>query len=157
VKNFNLIIWQRLLNDFQNQDDYELIIKPKTGDDIEQYEKILEDSKNVNAKILQGDLFEIIFISSIIVGTNSSAIIDSLCFDKPVVQVRFESIDYHMPFDKYNVVYPTSLDKMSEDLIKIMKNEQEQKKLKQNSSVFIKKYFNIPESDPEKLLQEYLN
>ena len=153
----NLIIWQKLLNDFQNQDDYVIIIKPKAGDDINQYKRILDESKNVNAKILQGDIFEIIFISSIIVATNSSAIIDSLCFDKSVVQVRFESIDYHMPFDKYNVVFPTLLDKMSEDLIKIMKNEDEQKKLKQNSSIFIKKYYNIPERDPKKLLQEYLN
>jgi len=155
--NFNLIIWQRLLNDFQKQDDYVLIIKPKAGDDIEQYKRILDDSKNINAKILQGDIFEIIFISSIIVATNSSAIIDSLCFDKPVVQVRFESIDYHMPFDKYDVVFPTLLDKMSEDLIKIMNDEQEQKKLKQNSSDFIKKYYNIPETDPEKVLQEFHN
>ena len=89
--------------------------------------------------------------------TNSAAIIDSLCFDNPVVQVKSESMDYHMPFDNYNVLYTTSLDKMSEDLIKIMNDEQEQKKLKQNSSVFIKKYYNIPESDPGKLLRENLN
>ena len=157
TKNLNLIIWQRLLNDFKKQDDYVVIIKPKAGDDIEQYKKILDDSKNVNAKILQGDLFEIIFISSIIVATNSAAIIDSLCFDNPVVQVKSESMDYHMPFDNYNVLYTTSLDKMSEDLIKIMNDEQEQKKLKRNSSVFIKKYYNIPESDPGKLLRENLN
>lgn len=114
--------------------------------------KFLKKNKSpLNAKIIQGSLQELIYISSVIISTYSTTIIDSLCFKKPVINVEFDEIKF--PIILGNAVKTTKLDDLKKNILEIINNNTVKNELLQNSSEFIKMLYNIPEENPKKLLQ----
>ena len=62
-----------------------------------------------------------------------------------------------MAFDNLDVVFTTNLNKLRIDLKYILEHDETNQKREQKISQFVKNYYNIPESNPENLLQENLN
>lgn len=156
-QNHNLLILENLLQNFGNNEDYFIIVKPKSQDFSLNYEKILSKYGFSNTKVIRENLFELIFISSIVIATNSSSIFDSLCFLKPVIQVLFDDVQYPMPFDNLGVVFTTNLNKLAINLKYILGHDETKKELEKKISQFVKNYCNIPEDNPELLLQQILD
>ena len=155
--NYNSQIWKYLLEAFKDRHEYTIVLKPHPRDDVKHYEKILKESKNKNAKIIQGNLIEILCLASLVISTNSTTIIDSMCLKKPVIQVTFPNIDFMMPWENYDAVLKTNLDELQKNIEKILKDEALKNELLLKESKFIKKYYNIPEQDPTKRLEELIN
>lgn len=154
--NYNTQILQKLLKDFSNKQEFIIILKPHPRDDVRIYEKILKNQTGSNVKIIRNDLLELIFISSVIISTFSTTIIDALCFDKPVIQVKFNDVKFSMPYDNFNAVYYSELEKLDKTIFDIFSNQELVTNLKTNGKQFIKKYYNIPEDNPEKILVELI-
>ena len=155
--NANTQIWNHLISKFLNNPNVILILKPHPWDIPTKYQELIQNSGSTNAYVIQGNLLELIYLSSVVVSTFSTTMIDALCFGKPVVQVRFDKIDYKMPFDNLDVIMPKNLEDLSEGILEILNNEELRKKMVRNSGKFVKKYYNIPIDNPESILQNVLN
>ncbi len=154
--NYNIKVWQQLLNDFHDKPDYQIILKAHPRDNLSLYEKILSKYDSKNIRIEKGSLLELITISSVVISTTSNAIIDSLCFRKPVVQIKFENLEIHMPHDKFGAVISTTPKNLSLDIQKILSNNKERKDLEKKGEFFIKKCYNIPETNPKLVLDKII-
>ena len=82
-------VWRYLLKNFASKDDYYIILKPHPDENIEIYKKILESYPNSNAQIIDGDLFELIHLSSLVLSIISTVIIDALSLKKHVIKIDF--------------------------------------------------------------------
>ena len=106
--NYDSRIWNYLLENFGNNDSFFLLLKPHPKEFTTVYDEILKKNKSpLNAKIIQGSLQELIYVSSVIISTYSTTIIDSLCFKKPVINVEFDEIKF--PIILGNAVKTTKL------------------------------------------------
>ena len=61
-----------------------------------------------------------------------------------------------MPYDNYNAVNYSELEELDKTILDIFSNQELVKELQTNSKQFIKKYYNIPGENPEKILKELI-
>ena len=120
------------------------------------YEKFLSESHFTNARIIQGDLLELISISSILISILSTTILDALCFGKPVIRVKFGTGEPILPYDDCEVVLSTTLKELTYNIDRILRDETLQQRLLQNCSTFIKDQCNIPPENPIQILENII-
>ncbi len=152
--NYDSQVWKHLLKNFANDDRFFLILKPHPMEIPSIYEKMNKEFNASNAKIIQGSLLELVYLSSIVVSTYSTATMDSLCLKKPVIQVEFNDIKYPIPLG--NAVKTSSLKELSNNIIQIIENNSIKNELIANSKKFIKEHYNIPIEEADILLKELL-
>ena len=156
-QNYNTEIWHCLLKNFAGNKDFCIILKPHQDETTAIYEKILQDYDSSNVRIIQGSLYGLAFISTVVVSIFSTAIIDSLCFKKPVIEVQFENIGSPIPFDKWGVVLSVKVSDISKKISEILNNEEIKNNIIKNSQRFLKNLYNIPEDNPELEMEKILN
>ena len=149
-------VWKNLLENFGNDDNYHVILKPHPQENINVYKKILDQYPCKNASIIQGDLYELIFISSVIISIFSTFMLDALVFKKPVIRVSFDNVLHTIPYDEFNVIVSTNLGNLSQHIKEIIYNDEIKDKLSKNRFQFVKYQFNIPEINPELILKKVL-
>ena len=149
-------VWKYLLENFGNDYDYYLILKPHPQENTTVYKKILDKHACQNARIIQGDLYELIFISSIIISIFSTIMLDSLIFKKPVIRVSFDNVLHTIPYDEFNVLISTNLENLSQSVKEVLHVEKIKNKLLKNRLQFVKYQFNIPEQNPNLILEQIL-
>jgi CDP-glycerol glycerophosphotransferase (TagB/SpsB family) len=154
--NYNSLIWKNLLENFGNNSDYVLILKSHPNENTSIYEKILDDFHISNAKIVNDDLFELIHLSSIVVSVFSNIMTDALCFDKPVIRVTFNEIEHTVPYEKFGVIQSTNIENLTSNIVNLLTDNDLKLKLKINLKQFLKEQNNIPEKDPELILDSIL-
>ena len=154
--NYNVIILKKLLESFQNQDDIVILMKPHPSENFTIYENIIQQYPNTLARILQTSIFEAILISSLMITTFSTTIIDALSLKKPVIQVKIQDVAVDTPFDKFNAIYSTSLEQMPASIKKLLDTNDITSSLLTNASKFIKEYYNIPISNPKANLEKII-
>ncbi len=155
--NYDTQIWKYLLENFQNNDDWIVILKPHPTEKINVYEKILENYNAPNFKIIQDDLFELIYISTVVVSIFSHAMMDAICLKKPVIRVTFDNFKHVIPYDENDVVISTELNDLQYWIDEISSNQKIIKKLQKNQPDFIKLQYNIPEENPDKIINDLLD
>ena len=155
--NYNSLIWKVLLENFGNNSEYELILKPHPNENIEIYKKILDDSSINNARIITDDLFELIHISSIVISVFSNIMTDALCFKKPVIRVTFDNIKHTVPYEKFNVILSSNLDDLPNNIEKIFSNQTIIVNLQKNLPDFLLEQNNIPENNPNSIIDKILD
>lgn len=154
---FDVQTWKVLLENFSNDPNFQLVLKPHPREKSEEYKKILEIFSPTDAKIIQGNLLELLYISSLTVVINSSTIFDSFAMKKPVIQVKFGNY-ISMSWDDFipKVVYQTELKNLPDSIRKILTSKELQNELKANGIQFIKEYYNIPEITPDSHLKKII-
>jgi len=153
---FDTRIWKHLLEKFSNDDKFIILLKPHPAESTTIYDTILKKFKSSNAKIIQGSLIELLSICTVSVCIVSTAIMDSLCIQKPVIQVIFNEVNFQIPYDDYDVALSVKLEKLDKSIRVLVNDESKIKNLVNNSREFIKKYYNIPAENPESILREIL-
>ena len=154
--NYNSLMWRKLLENFGNSNEYTIILKPHPNENTSVYENILIEKNVNNARILQGDLFELIYISSVVIAVFSNVMTDALCLEKPVIRVKFDDVEHTVPYDKFGVVISSDLDGMVPEIHNILDNADQRKNLKKNLSQFLKEQNNIPSENAELILKKIL-
>ncbi|MGI0023238.1 MAG: CDP-glycerol glycerophosphotransferase family protein [Nitrososphaeraceae archaeon] len=149
-------IWNYLLQNFGNKDDYLIILKPHPQENIEEYKKILKKYKITNARIIQGDLYELINISSVVISIFSTFMLDSLVLKKPVIRVEFDKISHTIPYDEFGVIVSVDLKNLAKKIHEVLYDSKVCTTLLKNRDIFIKEQFNIPEYNPELVLRRIL-
>lgn len=155
--NYDTQIWKYLLENFQNNTDWVVILKPHPTEKINVYEKILRKYDAPNFKIIQDDLFELIYISTVVVSIFSHAMMDAICLKKPVIRVTFDNFKHIIPYDENGVVISTELNDLQHWIDEISNNKEIIEKLQKNQPDFIKMQYNIPEENPDKVINDLLD
>jgi len=154
--NYNTQILLHLLENFSNKNEFIVLLKPHPSENTELYEKIISEHNAKNFRIIQGNLFELIYISDIVISVFSNSMTDAICFKKPVIRVMFDNIEHVVPYDKFEVVISCDLGDVSNEIKNVITNKKIQEKLSKNRDYFIKEEYNIPEHEPETILDNLL-
>ena len=150
-------IWRNLLDSYSNNKEFFLILKPHPLEsNITVYEEILKEYDTDNAKIIQADLFELIYLSSIVISVFSSTMLDSLCFGKPVIRVNFGRETLSI-IDTSKAIISSELSQLTTNIEKILNDVDLQREMKKTVSSFVKEQYGIPQKEPEKILEKLLS
>ncbi len=155
--NFNKETLEKLLEIANKRNDFIIIIKPHPDDNPQDYQSIIDQKGSDNAKVLQGDLIELILNSDIVISTVSTSIIDAMCMNKPVIQVKFEEVEMKQPYDEYEAVLESKLNNLKENIQKIINDKDLCQKLLEQEHKFVKKYYNISEENPRNIINKILS
>ena len=150
---YDVKIWEKLLVDFKNDEKTFLILKPHPSEkNISIYKKLISKHSSLNSCIIDGDLFELLNLSSVVVTVFSSVMIDALCLKKPVIRVKFLG-DVNTIFDNSNSIINTKINSLTSDILELFSSEQLSKDLSTNSTLFVQEHYGIPEKNPQKIIQ----
>ena len=156
---YDIQLWRKLLELFSKNKNYFVIMKPhpiiQYNTDL--YQNILDKYDPTNFKIIQGNLFELIFISSLVISTFSTTLIDAMCFGRPTVQVVFDNVDFKMPFDNYQAVKVSSLENLDNQIEDILNDQKRREQLIKKGGKFVKDYYNLPSSNHSIILKELIS
>ena len=144
--NFDTQVWNYLLENFSDSKTYEIILKPHPNENTLVYQNLLQKTENTNARIIDGDIFELIYTSDLIISIFSSFMLDALCFNKPIIRVKFNDEEPILPYDDYSVILSSSLENLKSNINKLFEDDSFRNKLIKNSNLFVKLQYNIPES-----------
>ena len=155
---YDVEILKTLLENFSNNNDYFIILKPHPSEkNIEVYKKIIAKYGSKNIQIIRGDLFELLHLSSVVVSVYSTTMIDALCFKKPVIQVKFQTEIHPIPFEKYDTVLTSTISSLSDNIFTILNDDKLRNKLSKNRDIFLKEQYGLPEQNPQLELMKILN
>ena len=143
--NYDTQVWNYLLENFSDSKIYEIILKPHPHENTLVYQNLLQKKGNLNARIINGEIFELIYISDLIISVFSSFMEDSLCFNKSVIRVKFNDEKLTIPYDDYNVLLSSSLENLKSNIHKLFEDDSFRNELIKNSDLFTKYLYNIPE------------
>jgi hypothetical protein len=154
---FDTQTWKVLLENFADNPNIQLVLKPHPSEDPKEYQKVLDNYPSSNAKIIQGNLVELLFISSLVISISSTTILDSLAMKTPVIQVKFENL-ISFPWEDYtsNGIHYSNTNDLTKDITKILEQEDYYKNLIDSGSKFIKDYYNIPEEKPDLVVKKLI-
>ena len=148
-------IWNDLIEKFGNDENFFLILKPHPQEqDVTIYENTIKKYNCNNAIITHDSIYDLISLSDIVLSVFSTTMIDALCFQKPVIRVKF-GVEKSPLFDSTNVIINSDLKSLSTNINSILLNSNQ--KIKNDIVEFIKNQYGIPENNPSKILDSILS
>ena len=150
-------VLEHLIKNYSNKKDYFIIVKPHPGEYIEYYNNEIKKSGAKNIKLIQGNLFELLSISDVVIAITSNVLLDSIALKRLTIRVCFEGSTIGLPYDQYNVLVSCDLNSLSTSINKIISNEDAKKKLLENRKIFLKDLYGIPPENPTQLLKSIIN
>lgn len=145
IQDYDVQIFKYLVEKFSNDENYFIILKPHPSENnMEIYENLLANYSPNNFIISKRNLQELIYISSIVISVGSTTMIDSLCFDKFVIQVLFGNKQFLPMLEKNNVVITTQLSNLEKNILNITLNPTCLNSIKENTKIFLTEQYNFP-------------
>jgi len=149
-------IWKYLVQKFGKNENFFLILKPHPQEqNTKVYQEIMEKYGSTNSIISYESIYDLICLSDIVVSVFSSTMLDSLCFKKPVIRVRFGD-EKHQIFDNTKALITSDLEDLSNHIISILNNNMILNNLKNQILEFVKDQYGIPEENPKEKLKDIL-
>jgi len=147
TRNHDEKILEKLLQEFGKNNDYFIILKPHpTEEYVEYYRNLISNYDSKNFVIMQGDLFELLYIADVVVCYFSTILLDSIALGKFAIEVDFGETISTIPFKEFHVILNSDLNSLQQNIKNLLDDEILQKTLKKNMASFIKEHFNIPNS-----------
>lgn len=143
--NFDELVWNYLLENFSHDNTFYMVLKIHPHEDIGIYEKILKKYDTLNAKIIDGNILELLSVASVLVSNVSTTLVDSICLKKPTIEVEWNDIlQTQIPLKEYGVVLSSKIENLSQNIHAILIDNNIQNSLLKNRSKFLKDIYNIP-------------
>tara|TARA_B100000029_G_C17538506_1_gene945771 strand:- start:1038 stop:1844 length:807 start_codon:yes stop_codon:yes gene_type:complete len=147
-RNYDEVLLDSIYSNYKNKKNVQIIIRPHPGDKIFNQEYIDKHYPSSNFICSKHSLFEDILTSDLIVLTRSTAGVEAVLFEKPVVFVSRSMVD-NENFEKImkimeenDLITNISVDKIKHTIdLFLKKYEDSNNKTKQNNE-FIKYFFN---------------
>ena len=156
IYDYDVQIWKKLLDDLKEKDNVFLILKPHPMENnIEVYQNLIKQTGSTNSLIIKGDLIELLSLTSVTISVFSSVMIDSLCFEKPVIRLKFQD-DFNPIFDPSSAILTSDLDSLTTNILKIIESEDSKNFILKDIRKFVKENYGIPEHNPELILRNLL-
>lgn len=150
-------ILDKLLENFSNVKDVFVIVKPHpTEFNVKIYERLISKHSGINFKIIRGELFELLHISNITISVYSNSILDSIVFGIPTISVNFSKQQFSKILDDKGALFETDLQGLISIINLIMSGEFNEQKHKEARKFFMKEHYNLPATDPQKLIKQII-
>jgi glycosyltransferase involved in cell wall biosynthesis len=150
TRNHDEKILEKLLQEFGNNDEYFVILKPHpTEEYVEYYKELISKYNSKNFVIIQSDLFELLYLADVIVCYFSTILLDSIALGKFAIEIDFGEKISTIPFKESNVILNSDLNSLKPNIERILCDDDLKETLKKNMSSFIKEHFNIPNNMAE--------
>lgn len=154
--NFDILILEKLISEFKNNDKFIFLIKPHPSEELETYQTLL--SKNLsNFQLIQGNILELILISDAVISNTSTAIVDAISLKTPVLEPKWKFwIDL---FGESDVVLFSEIDDMKNNIFKILDESYLNDALLSKYENFMKDHYNLPTTlkQLENILDKVIN
>src|SRR5207245_1551796 len=145
TRNHDEKILEKLLEEFGNNNNYFVILKPHpTEGYVKYYKSLISQHKATNFVIIQSDLFELLYMADVVVCYFSTILLDSIALGKFAIEVDFGESITTIPFKEYNVILNSNLNSLKENIGKLLYDNSLKQALTKNMASFIKEHFNIP-------------
>ena len=154
---YNLRIWEHLLNNFKNDPGFHILLKPHPGENDTLYKKFFEKYNCKNANIIFDNILEIISTSDIVVTMFSSIIVDTLSLNKFVLEINYPKINSPIEFGKMGKIVQSSIENITSNVKQIIEDSENNNSNSHASQKIVKEIYGIPESDPSTVLKNFLN
>lgn len=154
---YNLRIWEHLLQNFKNDPNFHIFLKPHPGENHNSYEKILENVNCNNANIIFDNILEIISISDIVITMFSSIIVDALSLDKYVLEINYQNVIDPIEFSKMGKIMQSNVENITSNVKQIFDDSKNTNLILQDSQKIIKEIYGIPEKNPAQILIDFFN
>lgn len=155
--NYDEQVLEKLLDEYNNNENFHVIIKPHPDENIEAYEKMINKYNSNNFEIIQYDLFQLVLISDVVISIFSTVLMDSISLGKMTIRVKFSGSSVPIPYDDYEVLFSSDLPSLPNSIKRILSDETLQKKLNENRKSFLKYIYGIPNHNVEEQLDSILN
>ena len=105
-KSINLPIFITILQTTRQLKDFQVIVKRHPGDEITVTEYLKQSSKyKIEVTILDFNLYDLFYISDIVISFGSSTILEALAFDKYVISLNLTGTKDDLPYVGTGVCY----------------------------------------------------
>jgi len=140
------LVWEELLKNFSQNNEYFIILKPHPGEKINVYENILSNYNCDNAIIIQDSLVELLYISDVIVSNYSSVIIDACCLNKPIIEIIWDEISENptLNYHKIGITIPSKILDLYDNIKKVFDDQSVINQLLEKRTTFLKDQYGIP-------------
>ena len=153
----NLRIWEHLLQNFKNDPNFHIFLKPHPGENDNSYRKTLENVDCNNANIIFDNILEIISISDVVITMFSSIIVDALSLGKYVLEINYPNVIDPIEFNKMGKIMQSNVENITSNVKQIFNNSKNTNSIFQDSQKIIKEIYGIPEQNPSKILTDFFN
>jgi len=157
--NFDVKAWKHLLENFAYNKNFSLILKIHPHEDPTIFQNILNNFQNSHAKIVDGNIVELLSICSVLVSNKSTTLVDSICLKKPTIEIEWDNVvQKQIPLKASNVVLSSKLNDVTKNIHEILNNKKLQNDLLLNRDKFLKDHYNIPitKTELEQTLQKII-
>ena len=137
-----------LLENFSNNENYFVIIKPHPGEYLSFYKQLIKNYNGKNFKIIDGDLFELLSVSDANISIFSTVLMDSVALEKMTIRIKFPGSTVPIPYDQYGVLVSCTLEELSDTIEDILNGKLSTDKLSENRQQFLKDLYNSPNPTP---------
>ena len=155
-QNYDEQLLKKLLELYSNDENIFVILKPHpSGEYIESYKKMIKDFNSKNFIIEQGNLFEMAFVSDLVLAVYSNVLIDTITIGVPTISVNLTGKDF--PFKNIDALLNCELHTLHTTINQVFNNTELQDKIKQNRVKFIKDQYNLPNPNVIEQLKDLIN
>jgi len=152
--NYDEQVWNYLLKNFASSKNFYIILKPHPDENTDVYEQILKKYDTKNAKIINGNLFELLHASDLVISIISTVIIDALCLKKSVIKVDFGFLN--PIYDNILSLSSSTLNDLDVNIYQLLEKYELKEELEKNIEHFVNEHYNINELSPENILKDLL-
>ena len=118
---YDTIVWKYLLENFSNDTNFIIILKPHPHEDVSEFKQILKEFNSTNSFIIQDNLQELLSVSDIIVSNYSTVILDALAMKKNVLELEWQDIDEN--FSQFtSLIQSVKINDLKFKILNVLKN-----------------------------------
>lgn len=158
IRAYDELVLRKLLESYGNNNEYYIIVKPHPANEPTHiYQKIIDSYHCSNFSIKQGNLFEMLQISNLLISIESTTLLDSILMGKPTFAITFDGKSSSDYYEKNNVLILSDLKSLPEKINESLNNRKYQEELIKNQKDFIKENYDYPNYNYKKILSDILN
>lgn len=154
--NYDLLVIEKLINEFRNDETILFLIKPHPNENLQPYKKLLKNNIR-NFKLIQGNILEILTLSDVLISNSSTVIMDAVSLKKPILEVKWNNwIDQ---FGESDVVLFSDITELKNNVLKIIDRFYMNEKILSKYDICIKDHYNFPigYNDLEEILSKLIS
>lgn len=145
LRDYDERIFEELAKKFVNNYEYTVILKPHPSEiNIETYLNIIKKYGCKNFHVKQGNLFELIQISDVVLSFFSTSLIDSVMLNKPTIRVVFPGTEVASIFTDNSIFLESGLDNLFKNILELLNNNEIHESLMKKRNQFMLYNYNIP-------------
>ncbi|MBS3150018.1 CDP-glycerol glycerophosphotransferase family protein [Candidatus Woesearchaeota archaeon] len=158
-KSINGPIFLALLDSAKELKEFQIIVKKHPGDELTTNEYLRLSAKyKTHVTILSSNLYDLFYVSDVIISFGSSTILEALAFDKPVISLNLTGVKDDLPYVGAGVCYEVySKEDLKKAIDDVLNNKKVINSLKKARDKILKDLFYKIDGNSTKRVLDIIN